>query len=90
MSAAGCLDKPAPAWVQDMIDAALASGRFKGSVEFTGAEGNSKGKLMSNKRTQEKLDWAPKYHSFEEFMAAGGKDSYSASDLYSCMGAPHE
>eukprot|EP00891_Asterochloris_glomerata_P002053 jgi/Astpho2/2053/Aster-00549 len=79
-----------PVTFQDMIDAALASGRFKGSVEFTGAEGNSKGKLMSNKRTQEKLDWAPKYHSFEEFMAAGGKDSYSASDLYSCMGAPHE
>lgn len=59
----------------------MASGKFKGNVEFTGPC-NSKGKLMSNKATRQKLKWQPKYSSFEDFMHSGAADVYAQSDSY--------
>ncbi len=73
--------------MQEMIDACLTSGKFSGSVEFTGQETSKKGKMMSNCQTREALDWQPKYSSFEEFMAAGANDFYNTSPLYSAKPA---
>ena len=69
--------------MQEMTEACQLSGQFSGSVRFTGQEGSNKGKIMSNCQTREALDWEPKYSSFEEFMAAGAKDYYNTSPLYS-------
>lgn len=38
-----------------------ASGAYEGHAEFTGPEGDSKGKLVSNCRTLRTLGWRPKY-----------------------------
>ncbi len=73
--------------MQEMIDACLTSGKFSGSVDFTGQETSKKGKMMSNCQTREALDWQPKYSSFEEFMAAGANDFYNTSPLYSAKPA---
>ncbi|KAL0019454.1 hypothetical protein WJX77_002659 [Trebouxia sp. C0004] len=77
----------APLTFQEMIDACLTSGKFSGSVDFTGQETSKKGKMMSNCQTREALDWQPKYSSFEEFMAAGANDFYNTSPLYSAKPA---
>lgn len=46
---------------QDMMAAVEASGAYEGHAEFTGEEGASKGKLVSNCRTLRTLGWRPKY-----------------------------
>lgn len=38
-----------------------ASGAYEGHAKFTGAEGDSKGKLVGNCRTLCTLGWSPKY-----------------------------
>lgn len=73
--------------MQEMVDACLTSGKFSGSVDFTGHETSKKGKMMSNCQTREALDWQPKYSSFEDFMAAGANDFYNTSPLYSAKPA---
>jgi hypothetical protein len=44
-----------------MMAAVEASGAYEGHAEFTGPEGDSKGKLVSNCRTLRTLGWRPKY-----------------------------
>jgi hypothetical protein len=47
--------------LQDMMAAVEGSGAYEGHAEFTGPEGDSKGKLVSNCRTLRTLGWRPKY-----------------------------
>ena len=64
---------------QEMMDATLASGRYAGSVEFTGAEADSRrGKRLDSSATRQQLGWAPRWASYQGFMAAGAKDWYSS------------
>lgn len=68
--------------IQEMMDATLASGAFLGNVEFTGAEGSNRGKVLDCSATRQALQWQPKYSSFQSFMEAGAKDWYTESGLF--------
>lgn len=63
-------------FVQEMMDATIASGAYKGSVEFTGSEGSNRGKRLNASDTRHALQWTPQYSSFQAFMASGAKDWY--------------
>eukprot|EP00878_Enallax_costatus_P035525 GHUV01039663.1.p1 GENE.GHUV01039663.1~~GHUV01039663.1.p1 ORF type:complete len:189 (-),score=21.38 GHUV01039663.1:338-904(-) len=75
-----------PLTFQEMTDACFASGLFgEGSVKFTGTPeiGGGKGKVVDNERSRELLGgWKPKYASFKQFFADGGKDYYNTSGLF--------
>ena len=71
---------------QDMMAACLSSGVYDGATHVKWLQpdgGPSKGKRTDNTATRAALGgWAPKYESFQAFMAAGAKDFYSTSNLY--------
>eukprot|EP00898_Chlorokybus_atmophyticus_P001899 jgi/Chlat1/270/Chrsp1S03156 len=53
---------------QEMMDAVVASGKWKGEFKgFTGTTGG-RGRRMNNDVTRQALQWAPKYNSFVEFI----------------------
>lgn len=66
---------------QEMMQATLASGSFKGSVTFVGSSESHAGPGSSNLKTRELLKWAPKYPSFKSFMASGAEDFYTFFEL---------
>jgi nucleoside-diphosphate-sugar epimerase len=66
----------APVSREDMMRAALASGLFpEGAMpRFTGAPGAPLGRRMDCPVTRKALGWAPRYASFQAFMAAGAPE----------------
>ncbi|GIL82117.1 hypothetical protein Vretimale_7121 [Volvox reticuliferus] len=76
-----------PVTFEDMVESCFNSGVFpRTAVTFTGSlpEGVSsgRGKLVANETSRNALGgWRPRYPSFVEFMAAGGKDFYNTSGL---------
>lgn len=66
----------APITFNDMMAAVEASGVLPGSVTFSGQEGPSKGKLVSNDATRREVQWQPKYPSISDFFASGARDWY--------------
>lgn len=72
-----------------MMEATLASGKFQGTVEFTGAEGPVKGKRVENAATRAALGWQPVYTSYEGFMRAGAEDVYTRTEAGK-LGARHQ
>ncbi|GIL64354.1 hypothetical protein Vafri_18326 [Volvox africanus] len=76
-----------PVTFEDMVEACFSSGVFpRTAVTFTGSfpEGGSsgRGKRVANDASRLALGgWRPRYASFAEFMAAGGKDFYNTSGL---------
>ena len=74
--------------LQDMMDATAASGKYEGSVQFTGSEGPP-GKLLDNSQTRAALDWAPRYASYRQFMEAGAVDVYALEAPLQGLGLKH-
>lgn len=62
---------------ENMMDATLSSGKYRGTCKFVGEEGKTKGKLASNSATRSELGWQPKYSSFKSFMEEGALDFIS-------------
>jgi len=62
---------------QQMVESCLSCAAYEGGSmpEFSVQDG-SLGKSMTNPQTRAKLGWAPAYPSFDEFVAAGAKDSF--------------
>ena len=59
-----------------MMDATFLSGEYKGQCKFTGEAQEFEGKLASNDKTRELLEWEPKYQSFDAFMKQGAQDTF--------------
>ena len=70
------------------MDATAASGKYEGSVEFTG-EGSSKGKLLNNDQTRAALGWVPRFASYQQFMSGGAVDVYSLEAPLQGLGLKH-
>ncbi len=83
----GCDD--APVTFEDMMAAVETSGVLPGKAVFTEKEGSSNlGKIVSNTRTREQLEWSPKYKTVCSFFQNGGEDWYSSSE-FNRLGSPH-
>ena len=83
----GCDD--APVTFEDMMAAIESSGVLPGRVTFTEKDGgNNLGKIMSNTRTREQLQWSPKYKTVCSFFQNGGEDWYSSHE-FNTLGSPH-
>eukprot|EP01025_Chloroclados_australasicus_P037683 TRINITY_DN384_c2_g1_i1.p1 TRINITY_DN384_c2_g1~~TRINITY_DN384_c2_g1_i1.p1 ORF type:complete len:312 (-),score=23.52 TRINITY_DN384_c2_g1_i1:311-1246(-) len=71
----GCDNHPIS--FKDMMEATMKSGKFEGGVEFVGPQEVSEAKLVNNEITMKRLNWKPKYESFQSFMESGGDDVYN-------------
>lgn len=80
-----------PVTFSDMMQAIEASGQLPGKVTFTGEEGPSKGKKMSNNLTRQQLGWEPVYGTgIQGFFANGGEDWYSKNADLVPGAMPHQ
>ena len=75
--------------VQEMMDATAASGKYEGSVQFTGSEGPGKGKVLDNSASRAALSWQPQYASYQQFMSRGAVDVYSLEAPLQGLGLKH-
>ena len=71
------------------MDATLASGKYQGSVTFSGAESSGKGKLLDCAASRAALGWQPRHASYQAFMQQGAVDVYSLDATLEELGRPH-
>lgn len=79
----------APVTFQEMMDSIESSDVLPGKVVFTEKEGGANlGKIMSNAKTRERLQWSPKYDTICDFFRNGGNDWYSENE-FNKLGSSH-
>jgi hypothetical protein len=69
----------APHTFGEMMDATFAMFKHEGEFVFKGQNPDEPGKTVSCDKTKAVLKWEPKWPSFLEFAAAGGKDLWNST-----------